>query len=182
MKHGLFWLAFALIIAVSFILSGCDYITGEAPEAPSIITTLPRWVWSASDGPYSIIVDRLTHEPIREVTVTDAFGIIGTSSHSENPVVIDVRTPEEYTDGYIRGAVNIDFLSSSFRDEVAKLDRDKQYIVYCRTGSRSSAARNVMEELGFKHVIKMTGGFTDWVAAGLPIEEPQASSRLSFTL
>jgi len=153
------------------VFSSCEYITGEALEVPgATVVTPPRWVWSTSNGPYSIIVDRYTHEPIRDVTPVDAFGIIGTSEHSENPVVIDVRTPQEYNDGHVRDAVNIDYLSPSFRDALGPLDKTKLYIVYCRTGARSSAARDIMEEMGFKHVINVTGGYADWVAAGLPVE------------
>ena len=142
-------------------VSGCS---NTADETPAPYTGPPRWVWSMGDGGYSIVVDRNTHEPIRDVTPSEAFGIMGTSSHSENPVVIDVRTPEEYAGGYIRGAINIDYRAADFRDKIVKLDKDKQYIVYCRTGVRSSEARDIMEEIGFKHVINMTGGITEWEA------------------
>jgi len=147
------------------VLGGCGFITGEIVDVPGAApspSTPPRWVWSMGDGGYSIIVDRYTHEPIRDVTPYEAFGIMFSSSRLNYPVVIDVRTPEEYAAGYIKGAINIDYLSSSFRDDIAGLDKDKLYIVYCRTGARSSAARNIMEAAGFKHVINMTGGITEW--------------------
>jgi rhodanese-related sulfurtransferase len=172
-NHVTVYLFLFVVIVVSAVFSGCDYITGEAIEIPetNASPSTPPWVWSASDGPYSIIVDRHTHEPIRDVTPDEALGIMLTSSHSENPVVIDVRTPEEYAAGNIPDAINIDYRSPSFRNDVAGLDKDKLYIVYCRTGVRSSAARDIMEEAGFKHVINMTGGYSDWVAEGLPVEQ-----------
>jgi len=166
-------LSLTLMIVFAVFAGGCDYITGRAlDETTAPTASLPRWVWSSSgDSIYSIIVDRYTQEPIRDVTPEEAFGIIGTSQHSENPVVIDVRTPEEYAGGYIHDAINIDYLSPSFRDYIETFDKNKLYIVYCRTGGRSSAARDIMEEAGFKHVINMTGGFSDWQAAGLPVTQ-----------
>ena len=177
------------ILLSPVILGGCAYITGEAIEIPpprqptidkSITpgepakspTTAPsptRWLWSAGDGVFSIIIDRQTHEEISDVSPDEAFGIIGTSSDSRNPVTIDVRTPQEYANGHIRDAINIDYHSPTFRDEISQFNKDKTYIVYCRSGNRSNSARNAMEKLGFKHVINVTGGISAWEAAGLPV-------------
>jgi rhodanese-related sulfurtransferase len=155
------------------MVGGCDYITGAALDKPEITTApLPRWGWSLLDNTYpSTVIDRKTGKPITDVSPEEAFGIIGTSSYLGNPVVIDVRTPGEYAGGYIWGAINIDIGSPDFRDRVAPLDKNFTYIVYCRTGVRSNQARNVMKELGFKYVINMTGGYTDWVAVGLPVDK-----------
>jgi rhodanese-related sulfurtransferase len=161
-------LLLSALISLSAIFSGC---AGGAGKTSATSPTSPRWVWSAGDGDYSIIVDRQTLEPIRDVTPEEAFGIMSSSQQGDNPVVIDVRTSQEYTDGYISGAVNTDYLSPSFNDDIAELNKDKLYIVYCRTGARSAAARDVMEELGFEHVINMTGGYMAWVAAGLPVNQ-----------
>ncbi len=169
--RALIILLLSALIVLPAVFSACDYITGEAVGIPAAApSTPPRWVWSAGSGDYSIIIDRYTREPIRDVTPEEAFGIIGTSSHSENPAVLDVRTPEEYESGHIRDAVNINYLSTSFREDVAGLDRDKLYIVYCRTGARSSTARDIMEVIGFRHVINMTGGILAWEASGLPFQ------------
>src|SRR5512141_119239 len=59
-------------------------------------------------------------------------------------VLLDVRTPKEFSEERIEGAVMVDYLSPSFRDEVAKLDRSKSYLVYCRTGHRTEGAAKVM--------------------------------------
>lgn len=167
-------LSVLLLLAASlFLLGGCDYITGEAPDK-SYLTTVPssstRWVWSLVNDTYpSTVVDRSTMQPLRDATPHEAFGIIGTSSYLGNPVVLDVRTPQEYASGYIHGAINIDLNSSTFKDEISKLDKKFAYIVYCRTGVRSSAARDIMEDLGFPYVINMTGGITEWITQGLPV-------------
>lgn len=66
--------------------------------------------------------------------------------------LIDVRTPAEYAEGHLDGAVNIDVQGSDFADRIAQLPTDGSYIVYCRTGSRAGAAVDQMTELGFTDV------------------------------
>lgn len=83
--------------------------------------------------------------------------------------LIDVRTPAEYAAGHISGAVNIDYESPSFRDDIAKLDRDASYAIYCRSGRRSGEAAQVMAGLGFQHVTDLAGGLQAWTAAGYQI-------------
>ncbi|OGO43153.1 MAG: hypothetical protein A2137_07945 [Chloroflexi bacterium RBG_16_58_8] len=115
-------------------------------------------------------MDRATRQKIRDVSPEEAFVIIGTSSRLGNPVVIDVRTPAEYAGGHIHRAMNIDVNSTEFRDKINTLDKNVTYVVYCRSGGRSDMARDIMEEMGFRNVINVTGGFSDWEAAGLPVE------------
>ena len=83
-------------------------------------------------------------------------------------VLLDVRTPKEFTAERIKGAVMVDYLSPSFRDEMAKLDLGKSYLVYCRTGHRTDGALKVMRELGFRNVSVLVGGITEWKKAGFP--------------
>ena len=66
-----------------------------------------------------------------------------------NITVIDVRTPEEYAEGHIDGAQLIDFYSDTFGDDIAALDPDGEFLVYCRSGHRSGQAVGLMRELGF---------------------------------
>jgi rhodanese-related sulfurtransferase len=78
-------------------------------------------------------------------------------------IVIDVRTPAEWQEGVIDGAtVFIDFKDSNFKQEIAKLDKSKTYVVYCRSGGRSAGASQVMIDSGFKNVINMEGGIMSW--------------------
>jgi len=164
--------AILLLLLLPGIITGCDYITGNLPEGTSTTpSTTSRWVWSNMGGTAhpSTVVDRNTGEPIRDVTPSEAFGIIGTSSYLGNPVVLDVRTPEEYADGHIHKAININLNSPDFKDEINKLDKNFTYLVYCRSGARSNTARNIMEESGFRHVINMTGGISDWISEGFPV-------------
>ena len=86
-------------------------------------------------------------------------------------VVIDVRTPEEYAAGHINGAVNYDYYSDDFEDNLEEnlTDKSKSYIVYCRSGKRSLYSAQIMEELGYKDIINLEGGFLAWENAGKPV-------------
>jgi len=84
-------------------------------------------------------------------------------------IILDIRTPQEYNQGHLEGAVNIDFYEKNFAFELDKLNKDKQYFVYCRTGNRSSKALRKMVELGFQNVWHMDGGIVDWYGSGQPV-------------
>jgi rhodanese-related sulfurtransferase len=84
-------------------------------------------------------------------------------------VTLDVRTPGEFTEGYIEGARLIDFQSGNFENEIATLDKNATYAVYCRSGNRSGQAVKVMKDAGFSKVFNMNGGVIEWANAGLPL-------------
>lgn len=82
---------------------------------------------------------------------------------NENAQVLDVRTEEEFLEGYIPGAQNIDIREGQkFLDDVQTLDKGKNYYVYCRSGSRSAQACALMEQQGFQNAYNLVGGITDW--------------------
>ena len=81
-----------------------------------------------------------------------------------NTIILDVRTPGEYAAGNIAHSLLIDINSRDFKTKIAQLDRDKTYLVYCRTGRRSAAAAQIMtQEFGFTKVKNMLGGYTSYV-------------------
>ena len=84
-------------------------------------------------------------------------------------ITLDVRTPIEFAEGHIEGARLIDFQSGNFENEIAALDKNATYAVYCRSGNRSGQAVKVMQDAGFTNVFKMNGGVIDWANAGLPL-------------
>ena len=86
-----------------------------------------------------------------------------------NIVVLDVRTPGEFAQGHLANAINVDFQNGYFEQEIAKLDKNATYAVYCRSGNRSGEAVKVMEDLGFTDMYDMNGGVIDWAAAGKPL-------------
>jgi len=84
-------------------------------------------------------------------------------------ITLDVRTPIEFAEGHIEGARLIDFQSGNFENDIAALDKNATYAVYCRSGNRSGQAVKVMQDAGFTNVFNMNGGVIDWANAGLPL-------------
>lgn len=82
-------------------------------------------------------------------------------------VILDVRTPGEFAEGYIEGAQNIDFQSGNFENEIAALDKNVTYAVYCRSGNRSGQAAKIMHDAGFHDVYNLDGGVIDWTSEGM---------------
>jgi rhodanese-related sulfurtransferase len=91
------------------------------------------------------------------------------SSDRRYLMILDVRTAQEYRFGHLSGSVNLDFRSASFADELARLDRSKPYLVYCRTGVRSGRATALMKSLGFREIYDLAGGIAGWQREGYEI-------------
>ena len=130
-------------------------------------------------------------EPIKVVVVDDSlpirsllnsvlseggdFEVLGTLADGEaalrkiprlhpDVVILDVRTPGETAAGMIEGAVEIDFRGDNFKDQISALDKDKTYLVYCKSGGRSASACEIMQEMGFEKLYNLDGGYTRWSA------------------
>ena len=98
----------------------------------------------------------------------EAYGLIKADS---NITILDVRTAKEFADGHVAGAVNIDVNQTDFTQKIDELDRSKTYIVYCRSGRRSSKAVGIMSAKGFKNLYNVSDGFAGWSKNGLPFEK-----------
>lgn len=85
-------------------------------------------------------------------------------------ILLDIRTPEEFASERIPGAVNVDFYAPDFKDQLADLDPDASYVVYCRSGNRSAQAMPMFDQLGFSDLLDVDGGIVAWYESGLPIE------------
>lgn len=77
-------------------------------------------------------------------------------------VILDVRTQSEVDAGSIEGMVHIDINGNTWDTEIAKLDKDKEYLVYCRSGGRSATACKQMNKEGFSKLNNLLGGYTAW--------------------
>lgn len=88
-----------------------------------------------------------------------------------NTVVLDVRTPEEFSAGHIPGAINIDVNSPEFAGKVAKLDTNKTYLVNCALGGRSVKACSKLAPLNFGKLYNLQGGYDAWEKSGKPVEK-----------
>ena len=88
---------------------------------------------------------------------------------TEKPVLIDIRTTDEYAAGHLAASVQMDYYAPAFKDKLSKLDKSAKYLIYCRSGKRSAAALKMMQDLGFSDIHDIAGGITAWQAAGLPV-------------
>ena len=80
-----------------------------------------------------------------------------------NSIVLDVRTQDEVDEGMIPNSIHIDiYRGQGFIDEIEKLDKTKNYYVYCRSGNRSGQACAIMNQLGFDNAFNLEGGFNEW--------------------
>ena len=81
----------------------------------------------------------------------------------KNTYVVDVRTPEEYKSGFIGNAVNYDVMDSvAFINTISSLDKNKKYLLYCKSGRRSGKALVMMKNIGFRKVHHLKGGVSEW--------------------
>lgn len=79
-----------------------------------------------------------------------------------NAVIVDVRTPEEVYEGIIEGALNIDIRNQYFQERIDELEKEKHYLMVCRSGARSAQAGMYMESIGYCNVYNLEGGMMMW--------------------
>jgi len=106
-------------------------------------------------------------DSLKTVSPADAQTVI--QDAPADLVVLDVRTPEEFSAGHLENAVNIDFYASDFTDQLEALDPSVPYVLYCNSGNRSGQALDMMKKIGFSEVTEVAGGIQAWAAAGLPL-------------
>lgn len=107
------------------------------------------------------VVTNLSSERFKAIVANDKGGTI-----------IDLRTSEELQKkGYIKGAIQLDYLAKDADQKVDKLDKNKTYYIYCAGGGRSSDAAAYMEKNGFKRVYTLEKGLSEWLQKGFPVEK-----------
>jgi len=95
---------------------------------------------------------------------------VATTLEHDQPVLLDVRTAAEVAQARIADTVlNLDFYADSFASDIAALDRNHTYVLYCRSGQRTSHVAQLMTDLEFADVRELTGGLIGWVDAGKPL-------------
>jgi rhodanese-related sulfurtransferase len=103
---------------------------------------------------------------LQNISVVEAHNLIGVDKDNPDFKILDVRTQAEYQSGHLANAFNIDIYSQDFESQLGQLDRNQQYLVYCRTGARSAQASQTMFKLGFSHIFNMLQGINEWIASG----------------
>lgn len=92
--------------------------------------------------------------------------------------ILDVRTPEEWNEGYIKGAKLVTYPADDFTAKATKaLDPEKPVLVYCRSGGRSAKAAKLLRDAGFKDVRDLAGGITAWEEGGNPVVKPAPAEK-----
>jgi rhodanese-related sulfurtransferase len=134
-----------LLVTAVILTVGCAKTTTPEPETPTQI--------------------------IEDITTDQASTLIEENQNNPDFVILDVRTPAEFDSGHIENAINIDYYSDTFQDELDSLDKDKTYLIYCEVGGRSKDALAIMKELGFMEAYNMLGGINQWKKDELPTTE-----------
>lgn len=94
----------------------------------------------------------------KRTKIDNNFRDISQNEIPEKAILIDCRTPEEFSEKNIEGAINIDIMALDFLNEISSLDKMETYVVYCRTGGRSRRAVDLMQSLGFREAYNLKGG------------------------
>ena len=147
---------------VALAVGACS---GEGDEggggAPEVLPALPTLAMAeVPPGEMSVNVLDVTAHEAKELIQSDA-----------SVIVLDVRTPDEFAEGHIKGAVNLDFMSETFFEDLDKLDKSASYVVYCRSGRRSAKAIDAMKAAQIESIAHMNTGMNGWSAAGLPVTQ-----------
>ncbi|MEO8210863.1 MAG: rhodanese-like domain-containing protein [bacterium] len=104
----------------------------------------------------------MNHKDVDTPSFKDLF-------EKDSHVLLDVRTPEEYSEGHLHNSTNINFYKETFEDEIDEMDKRKKYLVYCRSGNRSRQTMFLMRDLGFEEVYNLADGIISWHEHGFEI-------------
>ena len=151
MRNRLLVLSAAALATVSLGLTGCSSSDSAAP-ATSAAVQGPAAPVTAPSAPERV-------DAARFAEVVTSPGV----------TIIDVRTPEEYAQGHIEGAVNYNVEGPDFATQIAGLDPAGTYAVYCRSGNRSQVAVAAMSQAGINGIYELQSGITGWTDAGQPV-------------
>jgi len=115
----------------------------------------------------SFVILSCNGQASKNIKVIEAKDFAETINTTQKPQILDVRTPEEFTEGHIKNAENVNWLGDRFVADAEKFDKTKPVFVYCKSGGRSKKATEKLQELGFKNIYELEGGYIKWSAAGL---------------
>ncbi len=103
------------------------------------------------------------------ITPQDAFNLIKTNEDNSNFVILDIRPYEEFVVDHIAGSMNLDYNGHEFQKKVEQLDKNKDYVIYCRSGVRGGYFLEKMRDSGFKKAYNILGGYQGWKISRLPL-------------
>lgn len=131
-------------------------------------------LWTAAPATARDTAPRAGSEAARVLPASGDIGVQEARALLADPpeglVILDVRTPQEYRQGHLAGARNMDFFGAGFEREAEALPKDAPVLLYCKSGRRSAAAAEALAETGHGRVLNLSGGVEGWKKAGLPLE------------
>src|SRR5262249_35230654 len=93
------------------------------------------------------------------------------AKHDASVVVLDVRTPEKFAQAHVPGAINIPYDALAARKDQLTAAKDKDVVLYCRTGRRAKIAADTLEANGFARLLQLEGNIEGWEGAKLPVDK-----------
>ena len=106
---------------------------------------------------------------ITTVTAKEAADLVNKHNGDPDFAILDIRTPGEFQSGHLPDAILVDFYSQTFSDQLNRLDKEKSYLVYCRTGNRSTNSLGLFKKLKFDKIYHMSTGISGWKSQDLPV-------------
>lgn len=101
---------------------------------------------------------------------------------NSDAIILDVRTPEEFQQGHLPNAMNINYYDVNFQSKISEMDKQKPVFVYCLSGGRSRSAAQQLQKEGFQKVFDLNGGIIAWKKQQLPLANTSSTNHSSFTL
>ena len=103
------------------------------------------------------------------VSAKEAADLIDKHNGDNDFAILDIRTPGEFQSGHLSKSILVDFYSQTFVDQLSRLDKEKTFLIYCRTGNRSTKSLEIFKKLKFQKVYHMASGISGWKSAGFAV-------------
>lgn len=156
---------FLIVVIVVASALGAVFAFKSADDKNSLTSTNNSLQDQATENQSNVLgastQDEAPKNISQKISPTEADALIKSQNNNEILQIIDIRTEEEFKLGNIDGSINIDFYKN-FENELAKLNKDHAYLVYCQSGNRSDEAMKFFDLLGFKKVYELEGGYSAW--------------------
>jgi rhodanese-related sulfurtransferase len=158
-------------IDIQGIIDIADKIEKEIPGSKKYaVKNAAHMVNMEFPDEFNSIVSRFLENLKLNISTEQTGKMIIENKENRSFIIIDVRTPAEYSAGYIQGAENIDIKAENFSEKIDSLNKNNTYLVYCQRGGRSAKALDIMLSKGFNSVYNMLGGFKKWKEENRPSE------------
>ena len=104
------------------------------------------------------------------ITITPQAALKLIEETGSDIIILDIRPKEEFKVEHVPGAINLDYDGHKFQEKVEKLDKEKKYLIYCKSGVRGGYFLDKMRDSGFNGAYNILGGFLGWKVSKLPLE------------